>query len=277
MNKYNFMGYIDRDSIIHKLTGKTKLILLLIFSIIGGISFDTRVLLLFATLSIILFLFSKIKFKEIKIMLIFFITFMFLNIFLTYIIMPTQGCIIYQSTTILFSFSERYVVTAEHLFYILNVLLKYIITFPIALLFILTTNPSEFASSLNTIKISYKICYSVSLALRYIPDILKEYNEISMSQQAKGVQLGKNVKLSQRVKNSCSILFPIVLSSINRIETVTNAMELRGFGKYSKRTWYIKRDLSKFDILLLSIIVILFILGLIITFYDGNRFFNPFI
>ena len=44
---------------------------------------------------------------------------------------------------------------------------------------------------MNRIGVSYKISYSVSLALRYIPDIQREYKEISVAQQARGLELDK--------------------------------------------------------------------------------------
>ena len=44
-------------------------------------------------------------------------------------------------------------------------------------MFIVTTNPSEFAASMNRVGICYNICYSVALALRYIPDVQDEIQE----------------------------------------------------------------------------------------------------
>ena len=46
-----------------------------------------------------------------------------------------------------------------------------------------------FAASLNSIGISYKVGYSVAIALRYIPDIQRDYHSISQAQQARGVEL----------------------------------------------------------------------------------------
>ena len=39
------------------------------------------------------------------------------------------------------------------------------------------TNPSEFAASLNKIGVNYKIAYSVAIALRYIPDVQRDYQK----------------------------------------------------------------------------------------------------
>lgn len=82
-----------------------------------------------------------------------------------------------------------------------------------------------FAVSLNSIGISYKVGYSVAIALRYIPDIQRDYHSISQAQQARGVELGINEHFFARLKNSVNILLPLILTSLNRIDTISNAME----------------------------------------------------
>jgi energy-coupling factor transport system permease protein len=70
---------------------------------------------------------------------------------------------------------------------------------------------------------------------------------------------------------------PLVFSSLDRIDIISRAMELRSFGKYRRRTWYAQRPLARADILVLVAAVPLFILGMWLTFRDGNRFYNPFV
>lgn len=110
-------------------------------------------------------------------------------------------------------------------------------------LFVSTTNLSEFAASLNRIGVNYKTSCSVALALRYIPDIQlqREYHDIAQSQQARGIGMGKKASLVRRLKAASLILIPLILSGMDRIEAISNAMELRGFGKNKKRTWYMAR------------------------------------
>ena len=81
----------------------------------------------------------------------------------------------------------------------------------------------------------------MAIALRYIPDIQRDYHSISQAQQARGVELGRSEPFFKRLKNAVSILLPLILTSLNRIDTISNAMELRGFGKSDKRTWYTRR------------------------------------
>ena len=170
----------------------------------------------------------------------------------------------------------RYDLTAEQLFYMVNISLKYFVALPVAILFISATNPSEFAASLNSIGISYKVGYSVAIALRYIPDIQRDYHSISQAQQARGVELGKNEHFFARLKNSVNILLPLILTSLNRIDTISNAMELRGFGKDKKRTWYMKRPFEKRDFVAIGVGMVLLVVSMTVTILWG-RFYNPFV
>ena len=89
--------------------------------------------------------------------------------------------------------------------------------------------------------------------------------------------MSKKASLVNRLKAASSILIPLILSSMERIETISNAMELRGFGKGKKRTWYSARKFSKMDIAYIAVCVLLMILSLALTAINGSRYFNPFI
>ena len=183
---------------------------------------------------------------------------------------------LYGTRTVLCHLFWRYDLTAEQLFYMVNISLKYFVALPVAILFISATDPSEFAASLNSIGISYKVGYSVAIALRYIPDIQRDYHSISQAQQARGVELGKKEPFFKRMKNSVNILLPLILTSLNRIDTISNAMELRGFGKNSKRTWYTQRPFARRDFVALGVGVVLLLISLTVTIRFG-RFYNPFL
>jgi energy-coupling factor transport system permease protein len=146
---------------------------------------------------------------------------------------------------------------------------------PVAITLIVTTNPSEFACSLNKIGVPYTVAYAVSLSLRYIPDVQKDYRRIADAQQARGIELTRKASWIKRLKSAAAILLPLVISSLDKIETISCAMELRGFGKYKKRTWYRERPFSRLDWTVLVFAGALFILGMWFTFHRGSRFYNP--
>lgn len=271
------LSYIKKDSPIHKLTGATKLICFLLWTIAAMITYDTRVLIGLFIAGIIVFKISKIKFKDVSFILYFILFFLLLNALLIFVFSPYQGVDIYGSRTDLFHLIGPYTVTKEQLFYELNVILKYFATIPMALLFILTTDPSEFAASLNKIGVSYKVAYTVSIALRYIPNVQRDYKDISFAQQARGIDLSSKEKLSKRIKNSAAILMPLIFSSLERIDKISLAMELRAFGNNKKRTWYNSRKFGKIDYISIVILLIIVAISIAMVKVNGSRFYNPFI
>lgn len=274
--KATMLTFTKQDSPIHRLTGATKLILFIVWSVTGMITYDTRCLIVMLLFSLIAFRISKVQFQDYAFVLYFILIFFVLNHIAIFIFSPLEGVKVYGSRHDIVHLVGRYTVTWEQLFYQLNIALKYAVVIPMALLFLLTTNPSEFAASLNRIGVNYKIAYSVSLALRYIPDIQRDYENISFSAQARGIDISRKEKLPKRLKNIISILMPLILTSIERIENISTAMELRGFGTKSKRTWYSSRPFSKNDYIALSLFALIAISSTVITFYDGSRFYNIF-
>jgi energy-coupling factor transport system permease protein len=182
---------------------------------------------------------------------------------------------IYGTKHVLFG-SGRFTLTQEQLFYHLNQMLKCFAMVPIVLLFICTTQPSEFAASLNRIGVKYTVAYSVALALRYIPDIQQEYHEISQAQQARGIEMSRKQTLLKRLTSASAILIPLILSSMDRIEVISNAMLLRGFGKKKKRTWYMGRPFCTQDFLAMAFCALLLLAALWLNARNGGRFWNPF-
>lgn len=273
----NLFNFIDRPSPIHRLTGACKLVCLIAWTVAAMSSFYTPLLFAMTVASFILFRVARLRLKDVSFVVGLMIVYVGLNNLLIYLFSPDHGSNLYGSETILFHIAGPYVVTAEQLYYHLNVILKNACTIPIVLLFVSTTNPSEFAASLSRIGVSYRISYAVALALRYIPDIQREYRDISLAQQARGTEMSKKASLIDRLKAASSILIPLILSSMERIETISNAMELRGFGKGKKRTWYSERKFQKSDILCMVVCILLVVLSFVITFLNGSRFYNPFV
>ncbi|EOL47093.1 energy-coupling factor transporter transmembrane component T family protein [Enterococcus caccae] len=276
MNEHQMLGYIPDNTMIHKLNGTAKLIFLILLSIACMTTYDTRFLIGMTAFSLVLFKLSNIKWHQISFVVKFIFVFSLLNIIAVYLFAPEYGVELYQSRTVILEGFGRFTVTQEQLFYEFNLVLKYFCTIPLVLIFLLTTNPSEFASSLNRIGISYKISYAVALAIRYIPDIQEDFVNISLAQQARGFEMSKKGKLTQRLKGTAQIVFPLILSSLDRIETISIAMELRRFGEKKKRTWYAQQPFRISDFLVIGLAVLLTGISFVLFNVNGGRFYNPF-
>ena len=272
----NTLGYIKKDTIVHDLSGASKLIAFILLSIIVMTSFDTRFLIFVMVLSLISMKIAKIKWEEISFLIKIVAVFSIINLLAIFIFEPEYGVKLYGTRRVLWEGFGRYSLTAEQLFYELNVGLKYFSTIPLAIIFILTTDPSEFSSSLNRIGLSYKISYAVALALRYIPDIQASYYDIRSASQARGIEMSSKASLIKRVKASSNIVLPLIFDSLERIETISQAMELRRFGKNKERTWYRAKPFKKADFFVIIGVVLIVGLGIGLFFVNEGRFFNPF-
>ena len=270
------LEYTKKNSIVHNLTGATKMLFLLAFVIASMISYDTRLLFGLLIFSIVIFKMSKVEFKEISFVFYFIMIFLVVNTIIIFLISPYQGVEIYGTKTVLFMITNYYQVTVEQLFYQLNFVLKYLLITPMALVFMVSTNPSEFASSLNKIGVSYKMSYAVAIALRYIPDVQREYHDIAFAQQARGIDMSKKTSILNRIKNASIIIMPLIFSSLEKIEVISCAMEIRAFGTKKKRTWYSEQKTSKVDYLVRIIGIILIAISVYLIYRNGGRFYNPF-
>lgn len=270
---YNYM-----DTPIHKLSGLTKLLCFLLLTFAVMFSYDIRVVGAIMLFSLGLLKLSRIRFSQIKLMVIYVALFILTNAAITFLFSPEEGVKIYGTRHVILRIAGPYTLTWEQLFYQATKVAKYISVIPLGIIFLLTTNPSEFASALCAIGVHYKAAYAVSLTLRYFPDIQREYRNISLSQQARGLDISRKAPFMTRVKNALAIIIPLVFSTLDRIELISNAMDLRGFGKNKKRSWYSAGRLGKTDVLALILSAALFGGTLLVSaLINRGRFYNPFL
>jgi energy-coupling factor transport system permease protein len=276
--KTKLFSYDILDTPIHRLSGLTKLICFLFLTFAVMYSYDIRVILAVMAFSIVILIISKIKFSQIRLMVIYVLIFVLVNAIISFLFSPEMGVSIYGTRHVIAPLWGKLALTQEQLLYSITKLFKYASVIPLGIIFLLTTNPSEFASSLNRVGVPYKASYAVSLTLRYFPDIQRDYRDISQSQQARGLDLSRKAKMTHRFKNALMIIIPLIFSSLDRIELISNAMDLRGFGKLRTRTWYSARQFTRQDWVAIIISALIFFASISVSiFINHSRFYNPFI
>ena len=276
--KIKLFSYNQLDTFIHRLSGLTKLLcfLIMIFTVI--LTYDIRVLLFMLVFAIICFRISKIPFDSVKLLFGYIIVFLLFDFVLSFVFDPQYGVEVLGSRHEIISFGGPFILTWEELYYLGCKTMKYLCMFPVGFVFFFTTNPSEFASSLNHIGVSAKIATTVSLTMRYFPDVQRDYTNISLAQQARGIDMSRKEKLGKRIKNVVALLSPLIFSTMDRVDDIANAMSLRGYGKTKKRSWYSFRPLNKSDYLALGVCLLIFMVSLSIRlFVTKSYFYNPFI
>ena len=277
-SKMKLFSYNTVDTPIHKLSGLTKLICFLFLTFAAMFSYDIRVILSIMVFSIAILMVSQIKFSQIRLMVIYVLIFLITNAVISFFFSPEEGVKIYGTRHPIAGLYGDLDLTWEQIFYQVTKFFKYGSVIPLGMIFLLTTNPSEFASSLNGVGINYKAAFAVSLTLRYFPDIQREYQDISLSQQARGLELSNKAKFTDRFKNSLLIVIPLIFSSLDRIDLISNAMDLRGFAKSKTRTWYTSKKMTRQDYLAIVISALIFAISIGVSiFINQSRFYNPFI
>ena len=256
------IGYQSGQGFLYDLSGASKMLFFILVSVACMATYDPRFILAVGLLSIYLFYLAKIRWRDISFVVKIIGSIALFNLLMVYLFAPGYGEEIYGAKTVIIEGWGRFYLTSQELFYLAN-------------LFLMTTHPSQFAASLNQIGVPYKFAYSVSLTLRYIPDVQEEFFTIRKAQEARGLDLSQKAGLVKRIRGNLQIVLPLIFSSLERIDTISTAMELRRFGRYKKRTWYVHKSLLKQDYLvILSAILILGIsIGLI--FLNHGRFYNP--
>jgi energy-coupling factor transport system permease protein len=276
--KMKLFSYNTIDTPIHNLSGLTKLICFLLLTFAVMFSYDIRVILAVMVFSIGVLRLSQIKYSQIRLMVIYVLIFLITNAVISFFFSPEQGVSIYGTRHNITSLFGSYKLTWEQIFYQVTKFFKYASVIPFGIIFLLTTNPSEFASSLNGIGVNYKAAFAVALTLRYFPDVQRDYHDISQAQQARGLDLSPKAKFSDRFKNALLIVIPLIFSSLDSIELISNAMDLRGFAKSKTRTWYTSKKLTGQDYAALAISAFIFIGTVCVSvFINHSRFYNPFV
>ncbi|MFC3928206.1 energy-coupling factor transporter transmembrane component T family protein [Streptococcus caprae] len=269
------IGYREGEGFLYRLSGASKLLFFVIVSIACMTTYDTRLILAVSLFSLFLFKQAKIRWRDISFVIKIIMVIATFNVIMVYVFAPYYGGKLYGTETILIKGWGWFYLSAQELFYLLNLLLKYFCTVPMAILFLMTTHPSQFAASLNQIGVPYRVAYAVSLTLRYIPDIQEEFFMIRTSQEARGLELSEKAGLMQRIKGNLQIVIPLIFSSLERIDTVSTAMELRRFGKEKKRTWYTHQAFTNADWLTIGLAVAILAVSLGLIFVNHGRFYNP--
>jgi len=276
--KMKLFSYNTADTPIHRLSGLTKLICFLFLTFAVMFSYDIRVILTVMIFSIGILMLSKIKFSQIRLMVLYVLIFLVTNAIISFFFSPEQGVDIYGTRHDIIGLFGGIKLTWEQVFYQVTKFFKYASVIPFGIIFLLTTNPSEFASSLNGIGVNYKAAFAVALTLRYFPDVQRDYRDISQAQQARGLELSSKAKFFDRFKNSLLIVIPLIFSSLDSIELISNAMDLRGFAKSKTRTWYTSKKLTRRDYAALAISALIFIGTIYVSvFINHSRFYNPFV
>lgn len=147
----------------------------------------------------------------------------------------------------------------------LSIALRFLLIVLSSMLFVSVTDPTLLAHSLTKLKISYRYSFALVIALRFLPLFDSENQVVRLAQKSRGIQpeVGGFRKIIRTIQYT---FFPLLVSSLSRVESLAISMDGRGFGYSKNRTYFRKSQWRISDTLLLVLgfgyIVLCFLLAL---------------
>lgn len=248
MNSNGLVRFSPGELPLQRLCGQVKVLLFIVFTVLIIATFDFRILLAATVISAAALVSLKPNWKLVGALMAVALGLNCVNLVLFYLFNPQIGSEFVGTSTELFRFSARLVMPAETLWYFFVRTVKVLAMFLVSLWLIFVVTPTQLAAGFNRIGMPYKVAMIFSIALRYLPNILQDYRNSSASIQARGLELDlKKTTLGAKLKGIISIVGPLVLNTFDNVGTIADALDLRGFGKYKTRTWYVEPPYGKMD------------------------------
>lgn len=241
LNKVNIGRFYDTKSLIHSMNSTIKIICTIMFAIFSFLSYNLYINLLIIALLVLMILLSKVPII-LYLKSIFSIKWFLIFIFIINIIF-------------------------EHNLYIaLLISLRIIYVLIYTMMLIFTTKQDDIIfglqktfSPLKILNIPInKMAFSVGLALRFIPDLLASFNRILKLQVNKGIYF-KDLKFKDKIDLIKISVISMFTLSIKKADSLSDSMEVRLYNIDNYRC-YIKGKFEYFDLLVILVHVMLFIL-----------------
>ncbi len=222
-----FGQYFERDSFIHKLDPRTKLILLIVVIVFVFVSKGWLPLCVVALFIFTAIFISKVPlkmyFKNLKAILPIIIFTVIVNLFY-----GNEGRMLISVWKISITTGSvnkaLYMASRIILLIVVSAVLTYTttpndLTDAIEILFL----PLKFIGLKNAVHI---LAMMMTIALRFIPTLIDETQKIMNAQKARGADF-ENGKLIERIRALIPILIPLLISSVRRAYELAEAMECR--------------------------------------------------
>jgi len=106
-------------------------------------------------------------------------------------------------------------------------------------LLLTTTSQRDIIAGFRKLKLPYSLCLMFALALRFIPSVYNDYEQVKSAQMSRGFEFEKEKLVTKAIKFT-TILIPMLVISIQKVEYLSIALDSRGLrlGRNVVRTFY---------------------------------------
>ncbi|MDI7246542.1 MAG: energy-coupling factor transporter transmembrane component T [Bacillota bacterium] len=107
------------------------------------------------------------------------------------------------------------------------------------MVFLSTTKNEEISQGLILLGLPYPMAFAFSTALRLVPTFVGAGATIAQAQRSRGLDIDSG-SFIERVRKYIPLLVPIFLTAIRSSDGLAMALEGKGFGASTKRTFYLR-------------------------------------
>jgi len=247
--------YVPRDSLIHNLDPRTKILLVFSWVVIAAITVNLKIYLLLLSSILLVFFLSNLPssflFKNLKSFIWLFVLVFILQIFFT------SGTL-----EILYHFGFMYI-SGQSILNGIVYSLRLAIFVLGALILSLTTSPVDLTdATFKFFSFAKKLKFPVEelslvtmISLRFVPLLLEEAINLKKAQIARGASFDGGI--FQRTKKSIPLLLPLFISSFRKADELALALDARGFRSGQERSCFQRLEFKKNDYIFLSFLIVM--------------------
>ncbi len=132
----------------------------------------------------------------------------------------------------------------------LSLCIRFLLIIFSSMLFVAVTDPTLLAHALTMLRIPYRYSFTLVIALRFLPLFESENQVVRLAQKSRGIkpEVGGLRKILRTIQYT---FFPLIVSSLSRVDTLAMSMDSRGFGYSENRTYLRKSEWRVSDSLLI--------------------------
>lgn len=248
----NFLANVDRESWIHRLDPRTKVAILVFFSVFPLLFTDYRYIFFFFLLILPLWLTANLNFRPMIAPFLgvgFFLFILFAFSALRPVTELTNPAPEAANFT-WFIKAGPIVVTSHTFFRGLYIAGRMLVPLTIGLFIIATTDPTNLGKGLRKLQVPTAAVFMVLAGLRFIPIITEQMLNILDAMTIRGVP-------NSKVQRTKLLILPLFVTSLRRTRTMGSACEAKGYGAHKWNNYYQAFRFNRNDKILLVLLLII--------------------
>ena len=263
--------YIKRDTPIHRLDPRAKLILLLLYGLAAAQTSNFWFMLVGFLGVAFYYSLARLKWSETKRVWRFIIALNVMIVVFNYFLSAgsvvqgvdlTNQHVLFSIPFIGISSKPPFIVPTPLIFSVEGIvfmitqgLRNFAIAFT-AVVIPFTTHPGLMGIAFKGMGVPDRFSYAIDLSFRFLPSVTRDFGTTLDAQRARGFEIDKlRGGLVSKIAKLAPMVVPVVIGSVVGAEDIINAMELRCFG-LGKRSWLVLLHARPVDRVVITLIIV---------------------